>query len=104
MKKLSFLILVILFFTFSTTVFARVSVNDVYQAKMQAHEQAIAKLSSANQEKVKKAEQLLKEINLKVCSINIFKPIMRKSLQSNFRYFRCFEIFLLKFPVETSLA
>lgn len=69
MKKL-FLLLV-----FSLTIFflpiqvsARVSVNDIYQAKMQSHAKAIAKLTPVNQNKAKKADQILKDINLKVCS------------------------------------
>lgn len=53
---------------FATSVSARVSVNDIYQQKRQAWEQAVSKLSPQNQTKVKKADQLLKEINLKVCS------------------------------------
>lgn len=67
MKRILILILFVAIFL-PATVFARVSVNDVYQEKRQAWEQQIAKLSQANQIKVKKADELLKQINLVVCS------------------------------------
>ena len=57
-----------LVFFFPGQVFARVSVNDIYQAKMQAHQEEITKLTPANQTKAKKADQLLKDINLVVCN------------------------------------
>lgn len=63
-----FLIIFCLLFLLPSAVFARVSVNDIYQAKMQAHSEAIAKLTPANQARVKKADQFLKDINLGVCT------------------------------------
>lgn len=67
MKRILILILFVAIFL-PATVFARVSVNDVYQEKRQAWEQQITKLSPANQDKVKKADELLKQINLSVCA------------------------------------
>lgn len=71
MMKIVFIVLFLLiavYLNLSSISFARVSVNDVYQAKRQAWEEKVAKLSSANQEKVKKADQILKDVNLKICS------------------------------------
>lgn len=56
-----------LIFFLPSTISARVSVNDIYQQKRDAWSQQVAKLSPENQAKVKKADQLLKDINLKVC-------------------------------------
>ncbi len=47
-------------------VFARVSLNDQYQAKRDAYEAQVAKLTPANQELVKKADKVLVESNQKV--------------------------------------
>lgn len=67
MKRILIIVLFLAIFL-PSTVFARVSVNDVYQEKRQAWEQQITKLSPANQVKVKKADELLKQINLSVCA------------------------------------
>lgn len=48
------------------TTFARVSLNDQYQAKRDAYEAQLAKLTPANQELVKKADKVLVESNQKV--------------------------------------
>lgn len=61
-------LLISIYINFPAISFARVSVNDIYQSKRQAWEEKVAKLSSVNQERVKKADQVLKDVNLKICS------------------------------------
>lgn len=67
MKRLVSLSIFIFIF-FPSITFARVSLNDVYQQKRDAWEAQVAKLSPENQAKVKKADELLKQVNLAVCS------------------------------------
>lgn len=67
MNKILIIVLFVVIFL-PSTVSARVSVNDIYQQKRDAWSQQVAKLSPANQAKVKKADDLLKQINLAVCS------------------------------------
>lgn len=68
MKKFLSLFFLGLIFFIPVTISARVSLNDVYQQKRDAWSQQVAKLSPENQVKVKKADELLKQINLSVCT------------------------------------
>lgn len=68
MRKIIF---VVLFFSylFPVTVYARVTPNDTYQAKREQFEQTLSKISdSAKRQKIEQADQLLYDINQKVCS------------------------------------
>lgn len=66
MRPFISLILITALFLFTSPVHARVSVNDQYQAKRDAYQQSLAKLSPENQDLVKKADKVLVETNQKV--------------------------------------
>jgi hypothetical protein len=63
------LLLIFSFFLLITTnIFARTSVNDLYQAKRIDFENSLSKITDQEkQQAVRQADQLLKETNLKVC-------------------------------------
>ncbi len=58
------IILIVIFLP--PSVFARISVNDQYQAKRQAYQEQLSKLTPANQQKVKEAEQIFIRTNNKI--------------------------------------
>ncbi|MDO8618861.1 MAG: hypothetical protein Q7R49_02825 [Candidatus Daviesbacteria bacterium] len=69
MKLKFFLILLITFFGFAPGVFARVSVNDTYQAKQSQFEDSVNGLSDpGKKQKILEFNQMLKDVNLKVTS------------------------------------
>ncbi len=65
-------VIVFLLFLFTVTsnlspIYARYTPNDAYQEKRAAFESTLSKLSSVSKEKVLKADEILYEINDKVC-------------------------------------